>query len=181
MKFKIPKIPKVELFGIDIIKNMMFFTLFVFIFLLLLAISVAPSIKKFKKEKVIYYNTKVKLDETQNDLDKILAKYQKLSKKNRRLILAMQREFDKTNFKNFASKYMTINNIQDKNISVYQKEFIKKTYLVSATIKTPINFYKFVDATKNYKNILKIYFPIVFKAKNGDIKLLFKLEHFKVK
>ena len=181
MKLKIPKIPKVELFGIDIIKNMLFFTLFVFIFLLLLAISVAPSIKKFKKDKVIYYNTKMKLNESQNDLDKITNKYKKLYKQNRKVIFALKREFDKNNFKMFASKYMKIDSIQDKNISVYQKDFIKKTYLVSATLKTPVNFYKFVDASQNYKNVLKIYFPIVFKAKNGDIKLIFKLEHFKAK
>ena len=51
MKLKIHKIPKIEMFGIDIIKNMLFFTLFVVIFLFLLAVIVAPSIKNLKKQK----------------------------------------------------------------------------------------------------------------------------------
>ena len=48
MKLKIPKIPKVEMFGIDIVKNFLLFFLFFVIFILLLVVLVAPTIKKFK-------------------------------------------------------------------------------------------------------------------------------------
>jgi hypothetical protein len=181
MKLKIPKIPKITMFGIDIIKNMLFFTLFVFIFLFLLGVIVAPSIKKFKSIKTQYYETKLKLDSSNQKLATTTAEYQKLFKENRKIIFALQREFNKENFKRFTKPYMNILQIKDKNISVYENKFIKKTYVVTAKLSTPVNFYKFVDASKNYKNVLKIYFPIVFKAKNGELKLLFKLEHFKTK
>jgi len=181
MKLKLPKIPKVEMFGIDIIKNMLFFTLFVFVFLLLLGVLVAPSIKKFKVQKREYFITQNKLNHTEAQLEETKSKYQKLYKENKRIIFALQREFNKDNFKMFASKYMKIISIKDNNISVYENKFIKKTYIVTAKLKSPVDFYKFVDASKNYKNIIKIYFPIVFKAKNGELKLLYKLEHFKVK
>jgi len=181
MKLKLPKIPKVEMFGIDIIKNMLFFTLFVVVFLILLGILVAPSIKMFKKEKRDYYTVKLEADKVETKLENKTNEYQKLYRENRRIILALQREFDKNNFKMFAKKYMDILEIKDRNISVYDKKFIKKTYVVTAKLNTPVNFYKFVEASKNYKNLIKIYFPIVFKAKNGDIKLIYKLEHFKVK
>jgi len=181
MKLKIPKIPKVEMFGIDIIKNMLFFTLFVVIFLFLLAVIVAPSIKKFKETKKEYFITKMKYDNSEEKLEIKTQKYQKLYKENKRVVFALKREFDKNNFKMFSDKYMKVVSIKDKNISVYNKEFIKKTYIITATLSTPVNFYKFVDASKNYKNIIKVYFPIVFKAKNGELNLLYKLEHFKVK
>jgi len=178
---KIPKIPKIEMFGIDIIKNMLFFTLFVFIFLFLLGVFVTPSIKKFKINKKEYYITQHQLNKSENLLAQKTAQYQKLFKENKRIIFALKREFNKENFTMFARKYMKIKSIKDKNISVYENNFIKKTYIVTAKLNTPVDFYNFVDASKNYKNIIKIYFPIVFKAKNGEINLLYKLEHFKVK
>jgi hypothetical protein len=181
MKLKLPKIPKVEMFGIDVIKNMLFFTLFVVVFLFLLGIIVAPSIKKFKEYKHNYFTTKMKYDDTTKTLEKTSYEYQKLFKENKRLIFALKREFNKDNFKMFSNRYMKVLDIKDTNISVYKKDFIKKTYIVTAKLKSPVDFYKFVDASKNYKNIIKIYFPIVFKAKNGDINLIYRLEHFKVK
>jgi len=181
MKLKIPKIPKIEMFGIDIIKNMLFFTLFVFVFLFLLGVFVAPSVKKFKEQKKQYFITKMNLNKSETKLEKTTYEYQKLVKENKRIILALKREFNKENFKMFSNKYMKIDLIKDKNISVYENKFIKKTYIVTARLNSPVDFYKFVDASKTYKNIIKIYFPIVFKAKNGELKLLYKLEHFKVK
>ena len=181
MKLKIPKIPKIEMFGIDIIKNLLFFTIFVVVFLSLLGMFVAPSIKKFKAQKKEYFITQTKLNESENNLAKTSLEYQQLYRENKKIIFALKREFDKENFKMFASKYMQIEQIKDENISVYENNFIKKTYIVTAKLQTPVDFYNFVEESKKYKNILKIYFPIVFKAKNGELKLIYKLEHFKVK
>ena len=179
MKFKIPKIPKIEMFGIDIIKNMMFFTLFIIIFLFLLGVIVAPSIKSFKEIKKEYFLTKFNLNNSEKNLNNKTYQYQKLFKENKRVIFAFRREFDKNNFKNFANKYMKITYIKENNSSIYENDFIKKTYIVSAILSTPQNFYEFVKASQNYKNIIKIYFPIAFKAKDNKIKLIYKLEHFK--
>ena len=179
MKVKIPKIPKVEVFGIDIVKNFLLFALFFTIFLILLAFLVAPTIKKFKDIKYNYYTIKLKADKSEKQLNELTMQYKKLYKENRKIILAFKMNFDKNSFKIFSSKYMKVLNIKDKNSSIYKREFIKKSYIVTATLKSPTNFYKFIDATKNSNNVLKIYYPIVFKAKNGDIKLLYKLESFK--
>jgi len=179
MKIKIPKIPKIEMFGIDVIKNMLFFILFIFIFLFLLGVIVAPSIKNFKIIKKEYFTTKFKLDNSEKELNMKTLEYQKLFKENKRTIFAFKREFDKENFKNFSSKYMKIIDIKEKKSEIYENKFIKKTFIITAILSTPTNFYKFVKASQNYKNIIKIYFPIVFKAKNGNIKLVYKLEHFK--
>ena len=178
---KIPKIPKIMMFGIDIIKNLLFFTLFIIIFLFLLILIVAPTIKKFKNSKKEFFKTKIILQDSNKNLEKITQQYKLNFKKNKKIIFALKREFNKENFKLFAKKYMNISNIEDKNSSIYQNKFIKKTYIVTASINSPDNFYKFVNATQNYKNILKIYFPIVFKSKENNIQLLFKIEHFKIK
>jgi len=174
-------IPRIEVFGIDVIKNMFLFVLFVFMFLLTLGIMVAPSVKKFKKVKKEYYITKMKLDDSNTKVENMLIEYKKLYKENRKIIFSFKREFNKQNFINFAQKYMKIYNLKDLNVSNYKKDFIQKSFLVTADLTTPVNFYKFVNATKNYKNVLRIHFPIVFKAKDGNIKLIYKLEYFQVK
>ena len=174
------KLPKVEVFGIDLIKNFLLFTLFIIVFLLLLATLVAPSIKKFKKIKRDYYITQVNYNNSEEELSKVLLKYKDTSKENRKIILALKRDFDVNNFKHFANNYMKILNVKEKNTSIYEKYFIKTTYIVTAKLNSPDNFYKFIKASKNYKNLLKIYFPIIFKSKNKDILLLYKLEAFKV-
>ena len=174
------KLPKIEMFGIDLIKNFLLFALFVFIFLLLLATLVAPSIKKFKKVKKNYYTTQINFNKSEEALSQVSLKYKQLSKENKKIIFALKRDFDTTNFKNFANKYMKILNIKEKNTSTYNKSFIKTTYIVTAKLNSPTNFYKFVQASKNYKNIIKIYFPIIFKSNDKEILLLYKLETFKV-
>jgi predicted PurR-regulated permease PerM len=178
MKLKLPKLPKVEMFGIDIVKNFLLFFLFFVIFLILLAFVVAPTIKKFKEIKQNYYITKMKADNVQAKLYKLTMQYKKSYKENHKVILAFKIDFNKEAFKIFSSKYMNVTNIEDKNSSTYQNKFVKKSYIVTATLKSPTSFYKFVDATKNTNNVLKVYYPVVFKAKNGDIKLLYKLEAF---
>jgi len=181
MKFKLPKIPKVEMFGIDIVKNFLLFFLFFVIFILLLVVLVAPTIKKFKEIKQNYYTTKVKADNLQNKLDKLTIQYKNLYKQNHKIILSFKMGFNKESFKIFTSKYMKIDSIKDINSSFYQNKFIKKTYLITATLNSPISFYKFINATKSANNVLKVYYPVVFKSKNGDLKLFYKLEVFKEK
>jgi len=174
------KIPKVEIFGIDIIKNALLFSLFFIVFLIFLVILLVPTIKKFKEIKTTYYQTKIETDKYDKKMEKLSKEYKIIYSNNRKIILSLKREFDKEAFKNFSSKFMKIQNIKEENQSIYRKYFIKKTLVITSTIDSPINFYKFVDEVKNYKNILKIYFPIVFKAKNGDIRLIYKMEYFKV-
>jgi lipopolysaccharide export LptBFGC system permease protein LptF len=175
------KMPKIIIYGIDIVKNMLFFASFIVIFLILLGLVLSPSIKKFKQAKMAYYETQTQFDQSENELQKTSTQYQKLYDKNKKIILALKRDFDKNNFKMFSEKYMKVTKIKDQNISTHHNKFIKKTYIVSASLNSPVGFYKFVDASKNYKNILKIYFPVVFRAKDGSIKLLYKLEEFKAK
>jgi hypothetical protein len=181
MNLKLPqiKIPKVEMFGINIVKNFLLFLLFFIIFMILLIFLVTPTIKKFKETKKEYYIEKIKSEKIKDRLDKLTIEYKDLYKKNYNIIVAFKMDFNKESFKIFSSKYMKVTNIADKNSSIYKKRFRKKSYIVSAVLNTPTSFYKFIDDILNTNNVLKVYYPVVFKAKNGDIKLLYKLESFK--
>ena len=181
LKIKIPKIPKIILFGIDVIKNLMFFILFIVFSLILLATMAAPAIKYFKKEKAIYMVDKQKNMELSDEKDSLTKKYVRLKTQNQRTILSFNREFDKESFKHFTSKYITNIKISDKNISIYKKEFIKKSYEVEGYITTPTQFYKFVQGVNDYKNILEVKLPLEIKSNNSLIKVKFQINHIKDK
>jgi len=176
---KLPKIPKVEMFGIDIVKNFLLFVLFFVIFITLLVILVAPTIKKFKEIKAQYYKTKIELQKTEDKLNKNTAQYRQLYKNNKKIILAYKTDFNKAQFIDFAKKYMKIIKIKKIDETIYKNNFIKTSYLVTAILNSPTGFYKLVENLKYYNLVLKVYFPIVFKAKNNKIKIIYKIEHFK--
>jgi hypothetical protein len=179
--FKI-KIPKVTVYGIDVIKNSLFFALYIIITIFAIAFIIAPSIKTFKKYQSQYYKAKSEYDITKNDYENTLFSLHKLQKQNRHIINAFKRNFDENNFKLFASKYMKVISIDKNSTSVYKKDFLRTVYYVKAIINSPEDFYKFIDALKDYKYIIKVYFPIDFtKTKNNKIALTLKIEHYKLK
>ena len=174
------KIPQVKIYGIDVIKNFLFFTLFIVLTLLAIGLIIAPSIKIFKQNQNEYYTTKTSFENTKNRYLQKSTELKKLKKQNRKIILAFKRDFNQKNFILFASKYMDIKNIKEINSSIYKKDFIRTSYLIKAVIQTPQNFYDFIDALKNYKYIIRAYFPVDFEKKNKII-LTFKIEQYRTR
>jgi len=174
-------IPKIKVYGIDIIKNLLFFILFIILTMLFIVFLISPSILKFKTAKSQYYETKYSLENLTQTYKTKYSDLVKLQKVNQKLLNAFKRDFNYENFKLFASKYMDISSVKEINSSVYKKNFIKTTYIMKAKIKSPQNFYDLIDSLKNYKSVLRIYFPIDFIKNKEDINLTLKLEHYKLK
>jgi len=183
MKIKLSKvkIPKIYIYGIDVIKNFLFFTFYIIITLIAIAFIIAPSIKIFKKHQSYYFETKQTYLLAKSQYNQTLASLNQLKKQNAHILAAFRREFDVNNFKNFASAFMKIKKIQKDKTSVYKNDFIKTIYYIDANIKSPKNFYDFVDALKKYKYIIRVYFPIDFKKVNDSIDLRLKIEHYRLK
>jgi len=174
------KISKITIYGIDVIKNMLFFTLFITLTLISIALIIAPSIRLFKKEQNQYYTAKNTFNNAKKEYLEKAKEVKKLKNQNRKLILAFQRNFNTNSFIVFASQYMHIKQIKEINTSIYKKDFIKTSYLIKAVIQSPKNFYDFIDGLKNYKYIIRAYFPVDFEKKDKII-LTFKIEQYRVK
>ena len=181
LKVKVPKIPKIKIYGIDVIKNFLFFTLFIIITLISIAFIIAPSIRYFKKHQKTYYETKTEYLQIKNEYENTLKSLNALKRKDAKIIAAFRREFNTQNFKTFSSKFMKIKNIEKNETKVYKNDFLKTVYFVDASIKSPKNFYDFIDALKNYKYVIKVYFPIDFEKNSTLIDLKLKIEHYRLK
>jgi len=183
LKIKIPqiKLPKLYIYGIDVIKNSLFFAFYILLTIISIALLIAPAVKVFKKNQREYYEIKVQYDSTLAKYNQTKEELDKLKEKNKKIILALKRDFNPNNFKNFASKYMDIKEIKELNQTTYKNDFVKTTYIANATIKSPKNFYDLIDALNDYKYVLRIYFPINFQKQQENIALSVKIEHFKLK
>jgi len=175
------KLPKVKIYGIDVVKNALFFALYIFITLFIIAFILSPSIKIFKKEKTNYYITKNEFDNVNNQYNTLLKEINELKEKNRIVLLKLRRDFNIKSFKTFAKEYMQIIKIEKLKTKTYKDKFLVIPFLITAKIPSPENFYKFIDNVKNFKNIIRVYFPIDFETSNEEINLTFKIEVYKLK
>ena len=175
------KLPKIKIYGIDVVKNSLFFIFSLILTLIIIAFVIAPSIKTFKYAKAQYFSTQQEFEKVDNEYKKIFNAINTLKNKNQKILNALKRKFDKKNFILFAKNYMQIEKIKELNSSTYKEKFIKTPYLITAIIKSPKNFYDFVDNIKNYKNIIRVYFPIDFEKENEEINLTFKIECYNIK
>ena len=178
IKFKF-KLPKLKIYGIDVIKNALFFAFYIFLTLFIIAFIIAPSVRVFKNTKNSYFLSEEEFENTKNKYQSILQKLTKLQNQNLRILNAFKRDFNENNFKLFAKNYMTITNIKKQKTSLYKEKFLKTSYMITAKIKSPKNFYDFVDNSKNYKNIIRVYFPIDFEKSDKEINLTFKIDVYK--
>lgn len=71
----------------------------------------------------------------------------------------------------------TLNGTNETQNSGAQKEpYLQGAYQVSAALNDPKNFYAFIDALKDYQNILNINLPINLQAQNTHINIHFTLK-----
>ena len=72
------KLPKVKIYGIDVIKNFLFFTLFIVLTLVFIAFIISPAVHSFKKSKTKYYKTKYSLEMTTKEYKEKMLELKKL-------------------------------------------------------------------------------------------------------
>jgi hypothetical protein len=158
------KLPKVKIYGIDVIKNFLFFTLFIVLTLVFIAFIISPAVHSFKKSKTKYYKAKYSLEITTNEYKEKLLELKKLKNANRKILNALKRDLNKKNFKLFASKYMSISSIKETNSSFYQNDFInatKKYKIIQCILYISLFglflYLLYLELTKYYPNLLYNY------------------------
>ena len=158
------------------IKFLIYILLFLIFTLFLLLVFIIPSIKEYKHKKAEYEMFRVQNEKLILQEESIKIKLKDSKEKNREILSSFKDDFNQSNFVNFSSAYF-----KDINISLEDEKNSKnrrfKTYHFSAILKknTPTNFYDFIDDLKNYKNIVKINFPIKLMIKKGGMQIEFEM------
>ncbi len=137
--------------------------LFVLIFLL-----VVPLVKSYKEVHSVYQETRQKYMRVQNRHENIQNHLKNLQVKYRKVVSAFENRWNERDFVNRAGKYFLKvaltpieANITDSHFKVYKLN-------VSTKMKSPQNFYRFIDALSSMPYVVQTDFPIAFKANGGD-------------
>jgi len=156
------------------------FTIFLIIFAVWFAVGVLiPKGKDYRKNRTILLKEKADLQKYDDFYKKTLSIYNKKKSKNRYIIEALQDKFDPQRFVKEYQKHFIALSLS--KVQYSGKTDIYDIYEVNTTskIKSPTNFYNFLDAINKSQWLIEITFPINFTREGELIYSSFKMHVYK--
>ena len=155
-----------------------------FIFMLILSIwfslsFLIPMGKDYRKNRIILKKERLDLKRYEDFYNETSKIYDNLKAKNRNIIQAFKMDFDEQAFLKENKKYfISLNISKDDNLTQHKWYKVHKVNATSK-IKSPTNFYKFLDAVNKSSWIIEVTFPIDFKREGELIHSSFKMKVYK--
>ncbi len=143
-----------------VIKNILFLLLFLVVLTLFLVIYIIPQLKEYKTKQAIIAKSEKIYNKNIDSLNKLKKKKELTYKRYKKNIEKYNRNFDLENFKSFVKRFFKDATI---NTTKYKEKLIIQT-----TIASKEELYNFLEKVNDYKNIVKINFPLVYKIVNGN-------------
>ena len=175
-----PNIPKVTIYGIDVIKSFVFFVGFLIMTFFVVFFVISPSVAGFRIAKKEYYQTKYELETITNEYKEKIKELKKTKNLNKKILNALKEEFNEEEFRSFALRYMRIYSIKKEDTTKFRSDFLRTSYIVRSVVKSPKEVYDFIDALKDYKYVLRVCFPVEFIKRGKEINLTLRIEHYKL-
>ncbi len=160
---------------------MLFVLAFVSVVMLFVFLVVIPAIKIYKSKKVQYreaIRTEKELTVKEQNLRTELERYRIEYNSTLR---AFRHHFDEDAFLQLARTYF-----QNVRLTPHEKKKSEsglQIYRFNADFnaRTPVQFYRFVDALQKIDNIIKINFPIEITSEGKNIRLQFNMSVYSLK
>ncbi|MDX1810071.1 MAG: hypothetical protein R3331_11080 [Sulfurospirillaceae bacterium] len=165
---------------INYVKMLIFFAVFILITIVLLFSLIVPNVKQYRSARSEYNRAsayKAKVDSVLASREKEL---KNLKTKNKKIFDSFKHDFSKKEFVSFANQFFSHVSLKETQQSDYKKEFKVYELNVTSSLKTPVNFYKFLDGLNRYKNIVQADFPIELRATGDFIRSSFKIKVYKL-
>ena len=140
----------------------------VVIFLLIFAL-VVPLVKSYRHTKTIYIQEKRSFRQLTENHDKVFENLKNLQAKNRKVIEAFENRWDRNAFEKMAGRYFDTFSLTAGEGNVSIPHFVIYKFRARTTMKTPQNFYRFIDELGAMPYVVLIDFPIAFESRRGDV------------
>jgi 5-carboxymethyl-2-hydroxymuconate isomerase len=161
---------------INYVKLLGFLFAFILITLALITMLILPNIKRYRVAKSKYNQAFVHKTRVQAVLDQREEELKKLLSANRKIFDSFGHKFSQKEFEVFANKFFSKTVLKEVKQFTHKKEFKVYELNVTSSLKTPVNFYKFLDGLNHYQNIIQADFPIDLKSNNEIIHSTFKIK-----
>jgi len=165
---------------IDIIKLLLFLLLFILITLFMVLFMIVPNVKEYRLAKTSYSSAHARKVIVQDVLSEREKELSNLSNENRRAITSFMHKFSTDNFIAYTGKFFNEISFVEVEKKEYQKEFVEYELKVSSNLKSPTNFYVFLDGLNRYENIIQADFPINMEANESVIKASFTVKVYDI-
>ena len=165
---------------IDIVKLLIYLLVFIVVTLFMILFVIVPNIKEYRASKAIYKKASIHKMRVENILNDREAELSDLSSKNRRAITSFMHKFSADNFIEYASKFFSKVSLTQVDKKVYKKEFVEYRLKVSSSLKTPTNFYLFLEGLNRYENIVQADFPILMESNASSIVSSFTIKVYDI-
>ncbi|EAH8300266.1 hypothetical protein ACLH6Q_000292 [Campylobacter fetus] len=161
---------------IDIVKLLFYALVFAICCIIMIFGFIVPSIKEYKNAKIINNDKIINLNKIEQVYNSQLANLTSLKDKNIRPLEAIVSHFNEMKFVTGAGKYFS--NVKLNKLPQLDKNehFLRYELNVTGLIKSPQNFYSFIDFINEYENIIRVDFPISMKGNGDKIDTSFKIK-----
>ncbi len=161
---------------INYVKLLIFLFIFILITITLISVLILPNIKKYRVARANYDQAIVHKIRVQSVLDQRDKELKKLLSDNRKIFDSFKHEFNQEEFTIFANQFFSKVALKEVKQSEHTKEFRVYELNVTSSLKTPVKFYKFLNALNHYQNLVQADFPIDLKSNGNLIYSTFKIK-----
>ena len=156
---------------------LMILSFMLLIFVLVFAFTVLiPKGKEYRKERITVKKAQKELRKYQYFHDQTAQDLQNLQKKNRNIIIAFDKVFNKERFEKQYKSYFSSLHLSKLAAPVQKEEFVSYEVNTSSQISSPKSFYDFIEALNKADWIIGVNFPIAFEREGELIKSSFTMK-----
>ncbi|AXP08185.1 hypothetical protein N4T57_06185 [Campylobacter hepaticus] len=160
---------------INLLKLIVFTLSFISICTALILFLLLPALKKYQQISLVEHSQLSILKTTQSNFDFSKDKITKLKNENPKSLEQFKQNFNIDHFNIFLQKYFQNIKIQE-NKPEKKEKYLKSLLNIQATINNPKNLYDFIDALKNYDNLIKLDYPLKLQAAEQGINIYLALK-----
>lgn len=161
---------------IDIMKLLIFLMAFIVITFTFVFVLIIPNVKEHRILQAEYKRVLVHKTRVENLFLEREAELSKLKAENVHIMGAFKHPFTQEEFIRYAGTFFKQVSLTEVTKSDYKKEFIEYELNVTSTLKTPTNFYNFLEGLNRYTSIVQADFPIHLESGKESISSTFKIK-----
>lgn len=161
---------------IDIMKLLIFLMIFIVVTFAFVFLLIIPNVKEHRTLQAEYKRVLVHKTRVENLFLERETELSKLKAENVHIIGAFKHPFTQEEFIRYAGKFFTQVSLTEVTKSEYKKEFVEYELNVTSTLKTPTNFYNFLEGLNRYSSIVQADFPIYLESSKESISSTFKIK-----
>ncbi len=155
---------------INILKLLIYALSFISVCTALILFLLLPTLKNYKQISIRENSQLAILKTTKSNLDFSKNKIAILKNENNKSLEQFKQNLNVSNLNIFLQKYFQ--NIKIQEIKIEKKEkYLKNQLEIKATMNNPRRLYDFIDALKNYNNLIKLDYPLNLKAGEQGIMI----------